>query len=395
MPALENTPLLGSNGGASSEGHPTFLSSFRWIITSSWLNLFCIFIPLGIVAEKMQWDAVWIFSLNFLAIVPLAKLLGDATEQAALKLGSTLGGLLNATFGNAVELIVGVVALFQGQLRIVQTSLIGSILSNILLVLGMSFAFGGVHFTENTFQQTAAQASGSIMMLSVVAIALPAAYQGGAVAELFGKDPSTQPGSTEAGILFISRGTSVVLLLVYMLYLFFQLKSHAFLYEGEEGDQEEEETPQMTPLAAVVALGVITVITSFSADYLVGAIDETANEYGIPKAFISTILLPIIGNAAEHTTSCLMAYKGKMEIAIGVSVGSSIQIAMGLLPTLIIVAWIIGQPLTLYFQTFETVVLVSAVILVNSLIQDGRSNYMEGMMLFSLYVVAALCFWVS
>jgi Ca2+:H+ antiporter len=237
----------------------------------------------------------------------------------------------------------------------VQTSLIGSILSNILLVLGMSFAFGGVHFTENTFQQTAAQASGSIMMLSVVAIALPAAYQGGAVSQLFGGKEAAQPGSTEAGILFISRGTSVVLLLVYMLYLYFQLKSHAFLYEGEEGDQEEEEEPQMTPVAAVVALGIITVITSFSADYLVGAIDETANEYGIPKAFISTILLPIIGNAAEHTTSCLMAYKGKMEIAIGVSVGSSIQIAMGLLPSLIIVAWIIGQPLTLYFQTFETV----------------------------------------
>lgn len=246
-------------------------------------------------------------------------------------------------------------ALFQGQLRIVQTSLIGSILSNILLVLGMSFAFGGVHFTENTFQQTAAQASGSIMMLSVVAIALPAAYQGGAVAQLFGKDNPDHPVSTEAGILFISRGTSVVLLLVYGLYLYFQLKSHAFLYEGEEGDQEEEETPQMTPIAAVVALGIITVITSFSADYLVGAIDETANEYGIPKAFISTILLPIIGNAAEHATSCLMAYKGKMEIAIGVSVGSSIQIAMGLLPSLIIVAWIIGQPLTLYFHTFETV----------------------------------------
>lgn len=134
---------------------------------------------MGIVAEKLHWPAVWIFSLNFLAIIPLAKLLGDATEQSALKLGPTLGGLLNATFGNAVELIVGIVALIQGQLRIVQQSLIGSILSNLLLVLGMSFVCGGIHHAESTFQQTAAQASASIMMLSVVAVALPAAYQGG------------------------------------------------------------------------------------------------------------------------------------------------------------------------------------------------------------------------
>lgn len=151
----------------------------------------------------------------------------------------------------------------------------------------------------------------------------------------------------------------------------------------------------MTPPAAVAALALVTVITSFSADYLVGAIDETAQEYSIPKAFISTILLPVVGNAAEHVTSCVMAYKGKMEIAIGVSVGSSIQIAMGLLPTLVIIGWAIGQPLTLYFQTFEVVISVSAVVLINSLLQDGRSNYMEGAMLLALYAVAALSFWVA
>ncbi|CAO1629713.1 unnamed protein product [Sympodiomycopsis kandeliae] len=419
MPANERTPLVGDNGLPMHRpesypnrnsalhpprGQPNTLSSFYWLLTNSWLNLLMVFIPLGFVAEKLKWDAVWIFSLNFLAIMPLAKLLGDATEQSALKLGPTLGGLLNATFGNAVELIVGIVALLQGQLRIVQTSLIGSILSNILLVLGMSFVFGGVHHTENTFQQTAAQASGSIMMLSVVAVALPAAYQGGMQLNILLSGDGSADGlskhlpsdkDTAAGVLFISRGTSIVLLLVYCLYLVFQLKTHSFLYDAEEGEDEEEEIPEMTPVAAVAALGLITVITSFSADYLVGAIDETANQYSVPKAFISTILLPVIGNAAEHVTSCVMAYKGKMEIAIGVAVGSSIQIAMGLLPALVIVAWCVGQPLTLYFQTFETVCLVSAVILVNSLIQDGRSNYMEGAMLLSLYIVAALSFWVQ
>ncbi|CAO1634687.1 unnamed protein product [Parajaminaea phylloscopi] len=430
MPASENTPLVGNRNRDdlpmhrpqshpsrfgnllhSSHGHPSLVSSFRWLLTSSWMNVLLVFVPLGIVAEKLHWDAAWVFSLNFLAIVPLAKLLGDATEQTALKLGPTVGGLLNATFGNAVELIVGIVALVQGQLRVVQTSLIGSILSNILLVLGMSFIFGGIHSAEQTFQQTAAQASGSIMVLSVVAVALPAAYEGGTRMSTLLKSSSVEEAAQRIaasvedgplhqgrGILFISRGTSIVLVLVYILYLVFQLRTHSFLYDAEEtpGDEDdEEEVPEMTPVAAIIALLIITVVTSFSADFLVGAIDETAQKYEIPKAFISTILLPVVGNAAEHVTSCVMAYKGKMEIAIGVSVGSSIQIAMGLLPVLVLVAWAIGQPLTLYFETFETVVLVSAVILTNSLIQDGRSNYMEGAMLLALYTVAALSFWVA
>jgi Ca2+:H+ antiporter len=304
-------------------------------------------------------------------------------------------------FGNAVELIVGIVALVQGQLRIVQTSLIGSILSNILLVLGMSFVAGGMFKAESTFQQTAAQASGSIMTLGCVTIAIPAAYQGSVrVATLFNHgfealQAYDADGDKDAGLLFISRGASLILLFIYGLYLVFQLKTHAFLYEAAEEDEEEEEVPMMTPVASVIGLLAVTVITSFSADYLVGAIDETANEYGIPKAFIGTILLPIVGNAAEHVTSVWMAAKDKMEIAIGVSIGSSIQICLGVIPALVLAGWAIGQPLTLYFQQFETVVLVASVILVNTLIQDGRSNYMEGAMLCSLYLVAALSFWVE
>lgn len=282
------------------------------------------------------------------------QLLGDATEQASLRLGQTLGGLMNATFGNAVELIVGIVALVQGQLRIVQTSLIGSILSNILLVLGMAFVAGGLFRKENTFQQTAAQASGSILMLGGITVVIPAAYQGSIRASNFftalssgGSDlfDAAADKQTEAGLLFISRGTSIILLVIYICYLFFQLKTHAFLYEAEEQDEEEEEM-KMTPIAAMLGLLAVTVVTSFNADYLVGAIDEVASEYHIPKSFIGTILLPIVGNAAEHVTSVWMAAKNKMEIALGVAVGSSIQIAIGVIPSLVIVGWIIGQPLT-------------------------------------------------
>lgn len=426
MAPSENTPLMGgsrsgSNGGqlpthqSSSQqtprfsphappGSPNLVSSIYWLLTSSWINVLMVFVPLGFTAEFLHWPAIWRFSLNFAAIIPLAKLLGDCTEQASLKLGQTLGGLLNATFGNAVELIVGIVALTQGQLRIVQTSLIGSILSNILLVLGMSFVAGGLFKAESTFQQTAAQASGSIMTLGVITVAIPAAYHSSIrTSTLFsaGHDALKQfddDHQTTEGLLFISRGASLILLGIYALYLFFQLKTHAFLYEADQndaGEEDEEELPLMTPQAAIVGLVAVTVVTSFNADYLVSAIDETAKEYSIPKAFIGTILLPIVGNAAEHVTSVWMAAKDKMEIAIGVSVGSSIQIAVGVIPALVLVGWIIGQPLTLYFQSFETVVLVASVILVNSLIMDGRSNYMEGAMLVSLYLVAALSFWVS
>lgn len=412
MPANERTPLVGGNnsnlpshngGSSSSHSAPNLVTSLWWILTCSWINVFLVFVPLGIVAEHAHWPAIWIFSLNFLAIIPLAKILGDATEQVSLRLGQTLGGLLNATFGNAVELIVGIAALLQGQLRIVQTSLIGSILSNILLVLGMSFVAGGLMRSENTFQQTAAQASGSIMTLGCITLAIPAAYHmsvkssaalSGNTAQLALLNSPVTVSEDASGLLFISRGTSLILVGIYILYLFFQLKTHAFLYEADEEDDEEEEA-KMSPLAAMVALGGVTVLTAFNADYLVGAIDEVAQQYHIPKAFIGTILLPIVGNMAEHLTAVWMASKGKMEISLGIAIGSSIQISVGMIPILVLVGWAVKQPLTLYFETFETVILVAAVFLVNTLVQDGKSNYMEGAMLCSLYAVAALSFWVS
>jgi Sodium/calcium exchanger protein len=221
------------------------------------------------------------------------QLLGDATEQASLKLGQTVGGLMNATFGNAVELIVAIVALLQGQLRIVQTSLLGSILSNILLVLGMSFVAGGMFRKESVFQQTAAQASGSILLLGGITVVIPAAYQGSKrtvdIPEMGMHALDTLKSSdrvTEDGLLFISRGTSIVLLCIYIIYLIFQLKTHNFLFEADVDEDEEEEEMKMTPVAAIAGLLAVTVVTSFNADYLVGAIDEVAQEYHIPKSFI-------------------------------------------------------------------------------------------------------------
>ncbi|KAH9966823.1 Sodium/calcium exchanger protein-domain-containing protein [Russula dissimulans] len=431
----EQTPLLSVNGSPQrppslyskvlcllkAEGEPSWLDSFKWFIFGSWTNLLLLLVPVAAAAHYLNWDAPVRFGLSFVAIIPLAKLLGEATEQMSLSLGQTLAGLLNATFGNAVEIIVGVVALLKGEVRIVQTSMLGSILSNILLVLGSSFLAGGLYNHESEFRKTAAQTSASVMTLACITLVIPAAYHatnhiiqvppdsGGLVATLIDQSISDLDAHGKRGLLIISRGTAILLLGVYIAYLFFQLKTHWQLFvpqrkrvadgpsqeAAEEEVLEELEIQKMSVVAAGVGLLIVTVATSVVADYLVASIEETAKRFSIPKAFIGLILLPIVANAAEHVTSVWMAIKDKMELTIGICVGSSIQIATFVVPLLVIIGWASGHELTLFFDDFETVAFFVSVLLVNFLLQDGKSNYMEGLMLITLYLVIALAFWVS
>ncbi|KAG1754298.1 calcium proton exchanger [Suillus lakei] len=398
------------------EDEPSWAESFKFFIFGTWFNILLVFIPLSFISHHMDWDAGLIFLFSFMAIVPLAKLLGEATDQLSVKLGETMSGLLNASFGNAVEIIVGVAALLNGQLRIVQTSMLGSILSNILLVLGCSFLAGGLYHDQGIFGATGAQASASLMTLSCITLVIPAAYASTTNAGMqeYCGDPDECP---TAGLLFISRGTAILLLGVYCAYLWFQACSNIlFLHcthsnvqlktlpkfplpPVEQSSQEtiatEETEPRMGTAAAGVALLSVTVVIAFCAEYLVASIEETATRYSIPEAFIGVVLLPIVGNAAEHVTSVWMAMKNKYELTITICVGSSIQIACLVVPLLVIVGWIVGQPLTLHFHNFETIVLFVSVFLVNLLIMDGKSNYMEGLMLLTLYLVIALAFWVA
>ncbi|KAG6837274.1 hypothetical protein H0H93_012279 [Arthromyces matolae] len=373
------------------EGEPSFFTSFYWFFTQTWFNALLAFIPLSFISHHLNWDAPFRFAFSFIAILPLAKLLGDATEQMSAKLGPTLAGLLNASFGNAVEIIVGVAALLQDELRIVQTSMLGSILSNILLVLGCSFVAAGLKFEHSEFEATGAQASASFMTLACITLVIPAAYHATQT-----KNGEGAGGfSAAAGLLVISRGTAVLLLGVYVAYIFFQvglivfsasqtltLKTHPHYFEAQKkkDNNEPDEEPKMSIIASGLALLGVTVVTAFCADYLVASIEETAQRYSIPKAFIGLILLPIVGNAAEHVTAIFMALKDKMEITIGVCVGSSIQIAAFVIPLMVIVGWCTGHELTLFFADFETVVFFASVLLVNTLLQDGKSNYMEGIM---------------
>ncbi|CAI2162994.1 12802_t:CDS:2 [Funneliformis geosporum] len=377
---------------------PTIYNSLKIILTSSYINWLLIFLPLGFLANALNWSDTWIFTLNFFAIIPLAKLLAFATEDVSLRIGQTLGGLLNATFGNAVELIVSIIALKEGEVRVVQASMLGSIISNLLLVLGMCFVAGGIHHKEQSFNQTAAQTSSSLMTLACIGLIIPAAFN-------FAVGRSGTVVDLKHEILDLSHGTAIVLLIIYVLYLFFQLGTHKHLYDRvrhndeeqpEEPPQEpeEEEIPQLTLGVSLFFLAAITLLVACSADYLVGSIEGIVESSGLSKTFVGLILLPIVGNAAEHVTAISVAMKNKMDLAINVAAGSSMQIALFITPFLVVLGWIIGVQMTLFFKTFETVVLFISVLITNYLIQDGKSNWLEGAMLLATYTIIALAFYL-
>lgn len=444
----ENTALLEQQSSPQQQPAQSMLKSCyeacATTLRSSPVNWLLLFVPLGIVAEKVGMGAVTVFTTNFMAIIPLASLLAFATEELGESIhNDSIAGLLNATFGNAVEVIVSVIALRQNQVTVVQASMLGSILSNLLLVLGSCFIVGGLRYKEQFFNQTAAQTMGSLLAVSVMALLLPAAFY-----LSLPKDTSHLADK----ILDFSRGTSFVLLTVYVFYMVFQLKTHAFLFT-EDADASAENVIQdleaqpanlsqalesaepasyygqgntapesasshsrsnsflinrpksiydlgsspeqhLSAVSAIAVLLLSTVMVSISADYLVGTIDEIVQTSGLSKTFIGLIIIPIVGNAAEHVTAIYVAYHNKMDLAIGVAIGSSLQIAIFVTPFLVLVGWIMDVPMSLYFSMYETAVIFVSVFITNSLILDGSSNWLEGVMLVATYFIIGISFFL-
>jgi Ca2+:H+ antiporter len=241
-------------------------------------------------------------------------------------------------------------------------------------VLGCCFLAGGIRERERAFNETVASTMSSLMAVASASLIIPATLY----ATL-----QTSKDETDKNILLLSHGTSIILLILYLLYLYFQLFSHHELFndtEAQNADQDEESGQVLSPIAAGIALVLVTVLVAVCADYLVDSIDSIVQTAHISKTFIGLVLLPIVGNAAEHVTAVIVAYKGKMDLAINVAIGSSLQIALFVTPFLVMLGWIMGQPMTLHFQGFETVVFFLSVLVVNYLIQDGKSNYLEGAM---------------
>ncbi|KAG8470153.1 hypothetical protein KFE25_008574 [Diacronema lutheri] len=382
---------------------PTLVSSLKHVLFFSRINMLLVILPFALLAQPLGLPPAWAFVANFVVIVPLAQLLGVATEEVALYSTEMIGGLLNATLGNATEVIISVFAIRAGLLRVVQVSLLGSILSNLLLVLGCSFIAGGIRFREQRYSAKMAAVNCSLLKMAVLGLMIPTALVSTMRANCAVPCHVVQ-------IEQISHGTAVVLFVVYVGLLLFQLRTHAYLHEadnpnepypslhvrraGEEEEEDEEEAAMMTLSGAVVVLAALTVLIALCSELLVATLEVAAAAMRLTDLFIGLVLLPIIGNAAEHATAIVMAYKGKTDLALGVALGSSVQIALGVIPALVLVAWAIGSPLTLDFGAFEAIVLLVTALVATSTL-GYSATWLDGLMLIAAYTVVGVAYYYA
>jgi Ca2+:H+ antiporter len=356
------------------------------------LQLLLLFVPLAALAEWRHADGTIVFACAALAIVPLAGMMGHATEQLAARLGAGIGGLLNATFGNAAELIIAVVALRQGLQDVVKASLTGSIIGNVLLVLGLSILVGGAGRERQRFDRAAAAVGSTLLTLAAIGLVVPALFHFVAEEAVRG---ATLTAEREA---ILERGLSVeiavVLFASYVLYLLFSLRTHDHLFAGQQHADAEPSGPHGTPLGAVTRLLVATALIAWMSEILVGAVAEASHTLGLTEVFVGVIVVAVVGNAAEHSTAVLVARKDKMDLAMNIAIGSSIQIALLVAPVLVFASYVIGPaPMDLRFSVFEVVAVGMAVLVVNLVAQDGESNWLEGALLLAVYLVLGLAFY--
>jgi Ca2+:H+ antiporter len=332
------------------------------------------------VAADLAGATTLTFVLSAVAVVPLAGVLGQATEQLSLHAGPRVGGLLNATFGNAAELIIGLLLVARGELEVVRASITGSILGNLLLVLGASFLAGGLRRKELLFSAQAASTLVASMALAVAGILMPTLYAHTGAASEFRQET-------------VSIVVGVVLIALYGASLVFSLVTHIDVFRPVE---PEDETPAWTIRRAMFWLAVSGGLVGLMSELLVGALEPTVEAWGLSKIWVGLILVPIVGNAAEHSTAVLLAMKGKTEIAIDIAVGSSAQIALLVGPLLVLAGALFGHHLHLVFTTFEVSAMAVAVAVVALLVQDGRSNWLEGTQLIGLYaIVGSAAFFIG
>lgn len=354
------------------------------------LNILLIALPVTCYYAYIADDLSMAFFSSLVAIMPLAFLMGRATEEIALRTSESVGGLLNATFGNAAEMIIAFLAIYAASkaaagseteelmVNLVQASLIGSILGNLLLVMGLAFVWGGIHYTEQKFSETQVSSNGSLMLLAMIVLIIPAVFN------------STVGGSEgEEGVTNLSHIAAIILLALYGLFLYFQFKSHVDLFATETHHHEQ---PEMSQRDATILLVVATVLVSWMAEVLVHSVEYAADDMGLPHLFIGVILLPLFGNAAEHFTAVTVAGKDKMDLSFAISMGSSTQIAVFVAPMMIMIAWALGVPLTFEFGMLETVSAFLAVLIVNIIASDGKSNWLEGALLLGTYIVLGAAF---
>lgn len=368
-----------------------FLTNLQEVILGTKLSVLFPAIPLAIVGHYYGFGRPWVFALSLLGLTPLAERISFLTEQIAFFTGPTVGGLLNATCGNATELIIALFALWQHKIDVVKYSLLGSILSNLLLVLGTSLFCGGLANLRNEqkYDRKQADVNTLLLLLALLCHILPLMFR------YAGDSAAYTPQAT----LQLSRVSCILMLLAYIAYLVFQLWTHREFFEAqeEEGDDDlvSDERPVIGFWSGFAWLVGMTVVIAVLSEYVVGTIEDASESWGISVSFISIILLPIVGNAAEHAGAVIFAFKNKLDITLGVALGSATQIAMFVVPLSVIFAWILGIKMDLDFNLLETGSLALAILVTAFTLQDGTSHYMKGFVLLLCYFVIGACFFVS
>lgn len=345
-----------------------------------------VFVPVAIGLHLAHGSPTAQFVTACLAIVPLAGLMGEATERLAERLGPGIGGLLNATFGNAAELIIALFALRKGLDEVVKASLTGSIIGNLLLVLGASIVAGGIKYPVQRFNKTAAGVGGTLMVLASMGMLVPALFD-------------HLVDHSKRGVLNLEHKLSVavclMLLAMYGLHLLFTLVTHKDLYNPTNEDCNLEDDPQVEAWGvrkSALILVVATVFVAILSEVLVSAVESAGQALGLSEIFMGVIVVAIIGNAAEHSTAILMARKNQMDLAVGIALGSALQIALFIAPVLVLTSYFRETPMDLVFSTLQVVAIVLAVLLARMVAEDGESNWLEGAMLLMVYAILGLAF---
>jgi Ca2+:H+ antiporter len=352
-----------------------------------------VFIPAAIALELAHASPLLVFSAAALGVIPCAAVMGEATEAIAAKSGPGIGGLLNVTFGNAPELIIAFFALLEGLQEVVKASIVGSIIGNVLLVMGAAMVVGGWSRDKQTFSRTAASAQSGMLTLALAALIFPALFQlihGGSL-----------PGVGDEHVDFgsdlekLSLGVALVLLLSYAAGLWFSLRTHRAVF-NPFGGEEEEDAHRWPVKRAAIYLALSAVAVGVMSEILVGSISEASEDIGLSEFFVGVFIVAIVGNAAEHWVAVLVAAKDKMDLAVNIAIGSSAQIALFVAPVLVLLSFVVGDdPMALVFNGYELGALLFAVLIANLVTQDGESNWFEGVQLLSLYAVLGLVFYFA
>ncbi len=346
------------------------------------LTWLLVFVPVAIGIELLAPERyLLVFVASAIAILPLAGLMGRATEQLAERMGEGVGGLLNATFGNAAELIIALAALRAGLHDVVKASIVGSIIGNILLVLGAAMLAGGLRYPEQRYNPAGARSQATMLTLAAIALILPAA-----VRRVFSSEPE--------GLGTLSVSISVVLLLVYGAYLVFSLVTHTALFSGSHAEEDRESEPAWTVGRSVAVLAVATVLVAWISEIMVRAIEPTAHEIGLSNVFVGVFVVAILGNAAEHATAITAATRNRMDLSLSIAIGSSAQVALFVAPVLVLASLLFGpRPLDLAFPGGLVLMVLLSVLIMGQVAGDGRSDWLKGVQLLAVYVVFGLTYY--